>query len=342
MLHIFYGTDEFQTSQELSSLKKELDDGMLDSNTTVLQGRGLTIEILIQNIMAIPFLSDNRLVIVEGLMSTLGSRKETLENWRPLLELLPTMPPSNHLALIEQPAQNQENTSQSSLFREISQLPDVHIVESKELKNWSFQGQSELWVWIQKRAKGKNIEIENEAITLIIELMGTNLRSIDNELDKLKMFAHAKQNNAISLDDITSLTPMSKDENLFTLVDTIVEGNVSQSFKLMSNIINSGKVAPVRIMSLISRQTRLMIRTAELLEQGTPKKIIGDTIGVRSNSPLNKIIKQTQNNEPKKSIANLRYLELTDSYIKQGKMTEQLGLELIICNFAAKTTQKNK
>ena len=56
---------------------------------------------------------------------------------------------------------------------------------------------------------------------------------------------------------------------------------------------------------------------------------------------LNKIIKQTQKNDPKKSISDLKYLELTDSYIKQGKMTEQLGLELIICNFAAKTAQRN-
>ena len=120
MLYIFYGTDEFQTSQELSALKKKLDDGMLDSNTTVLQGRRLTAEVLIQNIMAVPFLSNNRLVIVEDLIATLGSRKGILENWRPFLELLPTMPPSNHLVLIEQPTQNRENTSRSSLFKEIS------------------------------------------------------------------------------------------------------------------------------------------------------------------------------------------------------------------------------
>ena len=341
MLHIFYGTDEFQTSQELSSLKKKLDDGMLDSNTTVLQGRRLTAEVLIQNIMAVPFLSNNRLVIVEDLIATLGSRKGILENWRPFLELLPTMPPSNHLVLIEQPTQNQENTSRSSLFKEISQLNDVHIIESKELKNWSFQGQSELGTWIQARAKEKNIDISDDAITSIIGLMGTNLRSIDNELEKLKTFATAKNNNSISLKDIALLTPMSKDENLFTLVDSIVEGNISKSFKLMNNILNSGKVAPSRVMSLISRQIRLMIRTAELLEQGTQKKMIGEIIGVRSDYPLNKIIKQTQNNDQKNSISNLKYLELTDSYIKQGKMTEQLGLELIICNFAAKTVQKN-
>ena len=83
MLHIFYGTDEFHTSQDLSALKKKLDDGMLDSNTTVLQGRRLTAEVLIQNIMAVPFLSNNRLVIVEDLIATLGSRKGILENWRP-------------------------------------------------------------------------------------------------------------------------------------------------------------------------------------------------------------------------------------------------------------------
>ena len=69
--------------------------------------------------------------------------------------------------------------------------------------------------------------------------------------------------------------------------------------------------------------------------------MIGEIIGVRSDYPLNKIIKQTQNNNTKKSISNLKYLELTDTYIKQGKMTEQLGLELIICNFAAKAAQKN-
>ena len=247
--------------------------------------------------MAVPFLSNNSLVIVEDLIATLGSRKGILENWTPFLELLPTMPPSNHLVLIEQPTQNRENTSRSSLFKEISQLNDVHIIESKVLKNWSFQGHSELGTWIQTRAKEKNIDITDDAIISITELMGTNLRSIDNELEKLKTFAAAKNNNSISLEDIALLTPMSKDENLFTLVDSIVEGNISKSFKLMNNILNSGKVAPSRVMSLISRQIRLMIRTAELLEQGTQKKMIGEIIGVRSNYPLNKIIKQTQKNQ---------------------------------------------
>jgi len=76
LLHVIFGDDEFRASEALRALKAAIDtDGSLATNTNVLPARGLTPQTLIQNAAAMPFLSPARLVIVEGLLSSLGSRR---------------------------------------------------------------------------------------------------------------------------------------------------------------------------------------------------------------------------------------------------------------------------
>lgn len=93
MLHVIFGEDEFRASEALRALKAAIDtDGSLATNTSVLAARGLTPQTLIQNAAAIPFLSPSRLVVVEGLLTTLGSRRGVVEAWQQLVDFVPLMP----------------------------------------------------------------------------------------------------------------------------------------------------------------------------------------------------------------------------------------------------------
>jgi DNA polymerase III delta subunit len=70
MLYIYHGEDEFSLREELATLKAELDaDGMLASNTSVLDGRQLQPGDLLAPSSTVPFLGSHRLVVAEGLLS---------------------------------------------------------------------------------------------------------------------------------------------------------------------------------------------------------------------------------------------------------------------------------
>ena len=222
MLHVIYGDDEFRASEALRALKAAIDtDGSLATNTTVLAARGLTPQTLIQNAAAIPFLSPARLVIVEGLLTSLGGRRGVAEAWQQLIDFVPVMPDSNHLVLLEPPKKRDDRgrgVGGSPLLAALREAaPDrVTVTELNELKTWARGGPSEVARWLQDRAVQRGISIDPRAIEALCDLVGANLRALASELDKLAMYAGAR---AITADDVRLLTPQAREERIFDLVD---------------------------------------------------------------------------------------------------------------------------
>src|SRR5512136_1618577 len=76
MFFILHGDNEFEISERVAGFKQKIgDDSMRDLNITVLYGRKTTLGEIQHAADAMPFLADKRLVIVEGLLTRLASRK---------------------------------------------------------------------------------------------------------------------------------------------------------------------------------------------------------------------------------------------------------------------------
>ena len=111
MFYILHGKEELGQSEELASMRAKLADGdpaMAQLNTTVLEGKNLTLGTLRHACDTIPFMSDRRLVIVHGLLSWLAQGKGagTQKGQQPasrrsfldeLTAYLPTLPPTTRL-----------------------------------------------------------------------------------------------------------------------------------------------------------------------------------------------------------------------------------------------------
>ncbi|HTP08435.1 MAG TPA: DNA polymerase III subunit delta, partial [Anaerolineae bacterium] len=76
MFFILHGDNEFEISERVADFKQKIgDESMRDLNITVLDGRKTTLSEVQHAADAIPFLADKRLVIVDGLLTRLASRK---------------------------------------------------------------------------------------------------------------------------------------------------------------------------------------------------------------------------------------------------------------------------
>jgi DNA polymerase III subunit delta len=346
MLHVYYGADDFRSGEALQALRAELDDdGMLTTNTSVLQGRGLTQQVLTQHATAVPFLGGTRLVIAEGLLSALGSRRGLTEEWRPFVDTLPLLPPSNHLVLIE-PAprgrDNRDGVGRSPLLRLLRNVPDADIQEFGELKTWGRDGPSEVGRWLHARAQQRGIAIEDRAIDALVELMGANLRSLAQELDKLAAYAAARGEQAITQAHVDLLTPLARDENIFAIVDAIVEGRADQALQLLRRVLDDGSVAPGYLQVMVARQLRHLVRATDLLEHHASQQEVAEATGLRGGFPLTKLMRQARQTSRAAAEANLRDLEAADFSIKTGKMSDELALELVVCRLAARAPRPRR
>jgi DNA polymerase-3 subunit delta len=334
VLHVIFGEDEFRASEALRALKAAIDtDGSLATNTSILAARGLTPQTLIQNAAAIPFLSPSRLVVVEGLLTTLGSRRGVVEAWQQLVDFVPLMPDSNHLVLLEPPKKRDDRgrgVGGSPLLAALRGFPNVTVTELSELKTWARGGPSEVARWLQDRAVQRGISIEPRAIEALCDLTGANLRALATELDKLAMYAGAR---AITADDVRLLTPQAREEKIFDVVDAVVEGRAADALRLVRRMSEDGSETPLHLLSMIARQVRMMVRAAELIEGHAPPDAISSATGARG-YPLEKLTRQARAAGRVAAEASLRAAEHSDHSVKTGRLDADLALELLVVRLA--------
>ena len=334
MLHVLYGTDEFRAAEALRTLRDQLDtDGSLASNVTTVAGRGLSPHELIQHGSALPFLAPVRLVVVEGLLTSLGNRRGLVDAWQPFLDFLPTMPESNHIVLLEPPPRDDRESAvgRSSLLGALKQRPNVTVTEFRELKAWARGGPSEVAQWLQDRAVRRHVSIEPRAIEALAELVGANLRALASELDKLQTYVDGR---TITEADVRTLTPMVREERIFDLIDAIVEGHAANALRLLRRMLEDGSETPGHIQILVARQLRLLVRATELLEGRASQDDVAAATNVRG-FPLTKLMRQARATHRGAAEAALRAVETTDHAIKTGRLADELALELLVTRLAA-------
>ena len=353
MLYVFYGADDFRSAEALAELRTSLNsDGMLTNNTSVLTGQGLTPAELTQHATAMPFLADARLVIVEGLITALGSRRGAADEWSSSIDIIAQLPPSTHVVFLE-PAprrDGRQDISRSPLIGLLSNTANVDIREFAKLRTWERGGTSEVANWLLERAQTQMISIDREAIETLVDLIGADLRALAQELNKLAAYATAREkqqhngsvpmtsqeNSPITAADVRLMTPQAREENIFALIDAIVEGKGQLALQRLRRILDEASATPSFLQVMIARQLRNLIRGTELLERHASQKEIADATGLRG-FPLTKLMRQARQISLPAAEAALCDVEAADFAVKSGLMTTELALELLVCQLASRT-----
>ncbi|MEX1022660.1 MAG: DNA polymerase III subunit delta [Dehalococcoidia bacterium] len=348
MLHVLYGSDEFRASEALRALRDSLDeDGSLATNTTTVPGRGVTPQQLIAHASALPFLAPARLVIVEGLLSTLGSRRGLVDEWQPFLDFLPQMPETNHVVLLERPPKDDRQrdvVARSSLLKALTQRPNVTSTQFDLLRTYARGGPSEVAQWLQDRAVRRGISIAPPAIEALAELAGAHLRTLASELDKLAAYAAGR---TITAEDVHLLTPHSREERIFDVTDAIVAGQAGVALKTLQRMLAEGTESAAFVQLMVARQVRLLVRATDLVEAHASQDEIAAATKTRG-YPLTKLMQQARATHRGAAEAALRVLEETDHAVKTGKYSlsgrdsDALALELLVVRLAALAPRRGR
>ena len=285
---------------------------MSDINTTMLDGNIVTIEELLTSLSTVPFMADRRLVVVEGLLNRLGGSKKDLGEWLNFPDLLKDLPPTANLLLIER-----EPIPSNKLLSTILRLGQV--------EKFSPLRHRDLLDWINTRCSKLGLDIERTAVALIADSVGSELRLIDSELNKIKTYSRGR---LITREDITLMVPYVRQQNVFRVVDSVIEGRTRDALNASSMLIGLGE-SPSGIVRMIERQLRFLILAKHLLSRKIPTGDIGKHINL-SGYPLQKTL------EMERKISQTRIMSMHDNLLKsnirvrEGKLTEQESFDLLI------------
>jgi DNA polymerase-3 subunit delta len=328
LLYILSGPDDFSRSETLDEIKRGLGDReMLDSNTSVLDGRQLTPDQLRSVCQTMPFLAEKRLVIVEGLLERFESRAKTSKqkgtrkmsarqnDYKPLIVVANELPDSTVLVLVDG-----EVKKGNPLYKEL--LPRAKVRVFPLLRN------NELRQWIKKRVTREGGSISPRALDLLARLVGGNLWLMAGEVAKLVLYTLGK---CIEEEDVRAVVGYSQQASVFAMVDAILESRAGLGQQALQQLLQAG-VAPAYLLFMLTRQVRMLVRTKELIKEGKSEVEIQDKLGITADFVWRKTAEQAGRYSLERLKELYRSLLETDIAIKTGKYksNSELALDILV------------
>jgi DNA polymerase-3 subunit delta len=268
-----------------------------------------------------------RMVIVEGLLKRFqpGERQarngngdngeQPLKEWQNLANYIKTVPASTVLVLFEP---DMDSKVQNPLFKALSPAADK-VLQLTELKG------RELSSWIKDYAVKNKAKISTGAIALLADYMGGDLWSLAGELGKLMLYCEGGE---INDKDVREITSFAREDSIFTLVDSVIEGRIKEAQIMLHRMLLYG-TAPQQILAMIERQLSIILRVKDL-SHDLPQQEIKERLGLNPKYPLDKTLKQARSFSFPRLRKAFHCLLDTDVAIKTGKYGDDLALDLMV------------
>lgn len=341
MFYLLHGDDEFTSREQLKKLRSQGDFGY---NQDTYDGSGVDLNTVIITSNTMPFLSEQRLVVVEGLPKKKRGETQAVsqENTdaktgkakkgkkagksatatragfeKALAEHITHMPESTLLILLVDEALDAANP----LFKAAEQ-------HGKILQSTVPKGQA-LEKWIVNRAKSIQVKIAPDAATLLANFSGNHLRLLANELDKLATYVG--KNATITINDVRQLSAQVQEARIFDLTDALAQRNRKQALNILHDLLSDGE-PPLKLISTITTQMRSLLLVKELAQKGMRSGQVASTLGM---APFlaDKCLRQVGNFSSAQLEGIYRQLMATDASLKRSKITPEMALDLLVVNF---------
>lgn len=319
--YIFHGEDSFTQKETLAELKSRLDDdpSMVELNTSLFDGRSVKMAELIHTCRSLPFLAKRRLVIVEGLLERL-SGKERSDERDALLDFLPDLPPSTRLVFMEKKSLGNNNP----FIQAAGSSPFGYVKVFDVLQGGA------LTRWISQRAASLGGSIQPQAANMLAVDVGNDLHLLESEI--LKLVCYTGLERPIEPGDVELLTPYSAMTSIFELVDAIGQQNGKKAAALTREKLDAGD-DPQYLLSMITRQFRLLIQVKEKLSQGFGPRELAQEIGIHS-YVAEKLSQQSTNFSAIQLEDIYRQLLEVDLAIKTGQFEPETAIDLLVAELA--------
>ena len=244
-VYFFYGEEDFNIEQEVNKLKKGLDKNFLEMSFKTYDNPKFPE--LISILRAQPMMFGKMLIIIKCLdyFSKTFEDKEIKEIEKAIEDNTENV---DIVFLAELPRdEGKKLDSRKKFFKLLAKH------NAKEFPTIPTYKTADLESWIIKNGKTKGINFEKGSLTAIISQIGNNLRQIDKELDKLKLFAYP--NETITAEMVKEIC--ISNEDLFAFSDFLMTNEKDKALLEYRKLLDTKY--PLEILSTLQTMLRRWI-----------------------------------------------------------------------------------
>lgn len=282
----------------------------LNSNSVVKYDlTEVPLETLIEELNTYAFFEDKKLVVAYScsFLSSNKKKNELVQNEKLLEEYINNPNPLNCLVVITDKLD--ERKKLSKLLREKCEVIEKNLSIEEKIKD---------------RLDG--FKMDNKTINYLIDYLKQNNERILTELEKLKMYKYEEKQ--ILIEDIDSIVVKEFDEDVFSLINCILNRNIDNAFKVYNRLISRGEEIS-KIVITVSDQLRLIYKTKVLMKDGKSRETITSMFKIHPYR-VKLAIEYSYNftfEELEEYLINLGNIDIN---IKTGKASNNYGFDLFL------------
>ena len=203
-------------------------------------------------------------------------------------------------------------------------LDNCAVVDFPPLKD------AEAKMWAKARLRELKVTADEPVLSEIISLVGTDVQTLFNELDKLaSAVADAGRVTSAVVDELIG---RSRELSNFELGDHLLANNRKRALETLHRLLDDG-AEPVMLVGLIAGNYHRLALAKHLLAKGGREEVFRNI----SLPPFKRdaYIANLQRNDAAKIARGLQLTAAADLAIKTSQATPRLQLELLVCELAS-------
>lgn len=218
-VYFFCGEESFLIDEVVDVLVEQaVDPAMKEFNLDVIHGNEIDGKKIVSLASSYPMMSDRRVVIIRDFDRVNG--KEAVEAYI-------------------------DHSSESTTLVLISGTPDfrkkpyITFKKAGIVREASLLRDYETTAWIESRLKKLKRSMEPAAVQLLYSYVGSSLRELSNEIEKLLLFVGEEA--VITVKDVEHVVGVSREFSPFELANKIGEKNIVKAMEIAERLISSGE-----------------------------------------------------------------------------------------------------
>ena len=304
-VYLLYGEEEYLKKQYRDRLKNAIvgDDTM---NYSYYDSDNASVKDIIDVCETMPFFAQKRLVVMENTGFLKSSNEE-------LADYIKHIPDYLIIVMVEK-----EVDKRNKVYKAIDAVG--YVCEMKP------QTTATLEKWIAGLLAKDSLRISRDACDLILDKTGAGMDYIKQETEKLASYCQGRE--VVTVEDVEKVCATQTTSHIFDMISAIANKKQQQALDLYYDLLEL-KEPPMRILYLIVRHFNGILQVKDLMSRGVSGKEIASRIGA---APFvaGKYQAQAKYFEMSTLLDALNECARTEEAVKQGRLNDRLGVELII------------
>jgi DNA polymerase-3 subunit delta len=183
--------------------------------------------------------------------------------------------------------------------------------------------------WLRTRLKELKTAADDQALSELLDLVGTDVQTLDSELYKLA--AATVDSRRITIETVEELTGRTRELSNFDLGDHIVARNRKRALEVLHRLLEGG-TPPVMLIGLLASNYHRLALAKDVLQRGSKEDVY--RVVPLPAFKRNAFMSTLQQLDAKRIALHIQLIAAADLAIKTSQATPRLQLELLVCELA--------